>query len=255
MSEFARKGRPLSSEMLAGAATKLSVALPEIWSVLRVETRGSGFLHDRRPAILFERHVFHRLTEGRYDDEAPDLSNADPGGYVQGGAYQYERLARAMALDRSSAMASASWGIGQVMGYHAAKLGYADTAAMVGEMVESEDRQLDAMMRFLIDAHLDEALRRKDWVAFARGYNGAGFKKNEYDLKLESAFLHYSLNGTPDVRVRAAQVYLTYAGLNPGPIDGEVGNRTRAALRTYQITHGLPATAEVDDATLKALAG
>src|SRR5204863_9082982 len=32
-----------------------------------VETSGCGYLPDRRPKILFERHVFSRLTEHRYD--------------------------------------------------------------------------------------------------------------------------------------------------------------------------------------------
>ena len=34
-----------------------------------------------------------------------------------------------------------------------------------------------------------------------------------------------------------------------------VVNRIRIALRQYQITHGLPATGELDEATRKALGG
>ena len=38
------------------------------------------------------------------------------------GKYQYERLAAAMVLNRRAALRSASWGIGQVMGFHAETL-------------------------------------------------------------------------------------------------------------------------------------
>ena len=253
MTQFASTGTPLTNDALVGASTALEVALPEIWAVLAVETRGCGFLEDRRPAILFERHVFHERTGGRFDDEAPDLSNPDPGGYVKGGGYQYKRLAGALALDRDAALASTSWGIGQVMGYHAVWLGYPGVEGMVARMIESEDGQLEAMMRFVRHRALDGALRAKNWAAFARGYNGSGYKKNAYDEKLESAFLHFSLNGLPDLRVRAAQVLLTYAGLEPGPVDGVLGNRTRLALRQFQQRAGLLVTADVDDATLTAL--
>jgi hypothetical protein len=47
------------------------VGLAEIWAVFSVETSGCGFLTDRRPKILFERHIFSHLTNGRYDAQNP----------------------------------------------------------------------------------------------------------------------------------------------------------------------------------------
>jgi len=83
--------------------------LPEIWSVLGVETSGCGFLPDRWPKLLFERHIFHRLTGGRFDAEDPDVSQPTPGGYGRSGAHQYNRLAAAaIALNRGAALQSAS---------------------------------------------------------------------------------------------------------------------------------------------------
>jgi hypothetical protein len=66
--EFVGRSRALSEEGISGAAQSLSVNAQEIWAVLFVETSGCGFLPDRRPQILFERHIFHRLTKGRFDD-------------------------------------------------------------------------------------------------------------------------------------------------------------------------------------------
>jgi N-acetylmuramidase-like protein len=111
---FQGTGWALSSNGLATVASNLSVFAPEIWTVLAVETSGCGYLPDRRPQILYERHIFHRLTQGQYDDG--DISDPTRGGYGPSGAHQYDRLAQAIANDRTAALQSASWGIGQIMG-------------------------------------------------------------------------------------------------------------------------------------------
>src|SRR5713226_6978084 len=101
-------GWALSKDGLAGVADALGVNPSEIWTVLAVETSGCGYLPDRRPKILYERHVFHRLTQGQYDDG--DISDPSAGGYGARGAHQYDRLGQAIADDRTAALQSASWG-------------------------------------------------------------------------------------------------------------------------------------------------
>src|SRR5580698_2642849 len=115
----------LDSAGMNNVANALLVHAPEIWSVLHVETSGCGFLVDRRPQILFERHIFSRETGGKFGVTDPDISNPIPGGYGASGDHQYDRLAKAIKLDREAALRSASWGIGQIMGFHADDLGYA----------------------------------------------------------------------------------------------------------------------------------
>jgi hypothetical protein len=56
-----------------------------------------------------------------------------------------------------------------------------------------------------------------------------------------------------DWRVGQAQEQLKAAGFNPGPIDGVLGPQTRAAVRRYQASQGLPATGALDEATRRAL--
>jgi hypothetical protein len=252
--EFTKSGAPLSEAGLAATVTRLRVDPAALWAVIRVETSGFGFLADRRPKILFERHIFHGQTGGRFNTLAPDLSNPEAGGHGAPGAAQYERLERAMSLNRLAALRSTSWGLGQVMGFHAETLGYRDAEAMVQAMVEGEDRQLEAMERFIVTTHLDIAMRARDWPGFALRYNGANFAANEYDKKLEAAFLNLVAKGLPDVRVRAAQAHLVYQGFNPGGIDGVMGPRTRAALQAFQQKVGLASTGEADDSTLDRLA-
>jgi hypothetical protein len=252
--EFQGEGLPLTLSGLDAAVVELHVGLAELWSVIRVETRGWGFFADRRPQVLYERHVFHRLTHGKFRSTAPGISSPKAGGYL-GGTKEYDRLAEALALDREAALSSTSWGIGQVMGFHAEALGCDDVEQLVTEMMKSEDRQLGVMALFIAGENLHVPLGKHDWTRFARGYNGPQFAKNQYDEKLQHAFDDLVANGLPDLRLRSAQLRLLYRGLEPGPIDGVMGNVTRNALRRFQAQVGLPATGNLDPSTEARLAG
>jgi peptidoglycan hydrolase-like protein with peptidoglycan-binding domain len=52
---------------------------------------------------------------------------------------------------------------------------------------------------------------------------------------------------------RAAQEALKTQGIDPGPIDGRMGPRTRAAISDYQRRENLPVTGQLDDATMAKL--
>ena len=58
-------------------------------------------------------------------------------------------------------------------------------------------------------------------------------------------------NGPDAARVAAAQRALTRHGYDPGPIDGLMGPRTRAALRAFQAERGLAPHGQLDDATFE----
>jgi hypothetical protein len=248
---FQDQGRPLSDEGMDQSCNILGVADPEVWAVLTVETRGFGFLQDRRPLILFERHIFHRLTNGGHDAGNADISNEKAGGYV-GGSGEYSRLEKAMAIDREAALQSASWGIGQVMGFNYKVAGFATPGAMVEAMVKDENAQLLAMANFIKGNNLAGALQRRNWVSFARGYNGPEFKKNEYDTRLAAAHAKYKTI-LPDLALRTAQAALLYLGFDPGPIDGLRGRRTRSALMLFQAQSALPETGDLDHDTERKL--
>jgi peptidoglycan hydrolase-like protein with peptidoglycan-binding domain len=57
----------------------------------------------------------------------------------------------------------------------------------------------------------------------------------------------------PDIRARAAQIYLMYLGYNPNVIDGIWGPRTASAVSAFQRDMGDPVTGEIDDPTLQQL--
>lgn len=191
----------LSEADLQRAADRLGVELAAIKAVNTVESRGRGFLDDGRPVILYERHVAWRLlidsgteeTEAdRLADRYPNLINKKRGGYA-GGTAEWSRLASALQiLPPEVAYGACSWGQFQIMGEHAATLGYASIDEFVTAMRTSEAAQLDAFCRFLeAEPALLKALKARKWAAFAAGYNGPAYRENAYDARLAAAYARY----------------------------------------------------------------
>jgi hypothetical protein len=171
------------------AASFLQVEIAAIRAVVDVEAAGGGFFKDGRPKILFEAHHFNTFTKGVFRHSHPSLSSPrwNRSLYL-GGPREYERLAKAQALNNWAALMSTSWGLGQIMGFNYPVCGYPTVEAFVAAMYESEGKQLLAMCSFIRNRGLDKALKRHDWATFARGYNGPAFAQNAYDRKLASAY-------------------------------------------------------------------
>jgi hypothetical protein len=253
--EFSGKAVPLTNDGFRSAKDFSGVDDATLWAILSVETSGCGFLPDRRPKILFERHIFSRLTSGRFDADDPDVSAPTPGGYGLGGAHQYMRLQSAIDLDEEAALMSASWGLGQVMGENATAIGFASVEEMISGMVDGEDGQLDAVVRFIKKNRMDQPLASHDWAAFARRYNGPNYAANNYDGLLDHFYQQYAKGPLPDLVVRAAQVQLMFRGFNPGPIDGLAGTLTTRAVIQFQKQQDVEPTGTIDDKLLELLAG
>lgn len=196
---FRGAARRLDDIDLPKLGARIGVGEDEVHAFLDVETLGSGFDNQGRPKMLFEPHVFFRNLTGAKRAQA----------VAQGLAYQkwgqspyprdsYPRLKSACAIDETAALKSASWGLGQVLGENHIAAGYSTPQAMVAAMMADEELQLEAAINFIKYHKLDAALRKHDWAAFAKGYNGAGYKKNAYDTKLADAFRKWSrIKDTP----------------------------------------------------------
>lgn len=255
---------PMTQETITDLSAMLGLSEPErLWAVIVVETNGAGFLDNRNPKVLYERHWFSRLTNKAYDGTAPrDVSHHEPfqfgnastqDKYVSGQA-NYDRIARAAALDREAALKSTSWGLGQVMGFNYDQAGYLSVEEMVDDMRKSEDAQLTAMARFIgNDSRMVKALQNGQWADFAKIYNGPSYKKNNYDIKLQNAYATAKAGDGADLDVRTAQLYLNYLGVNL-TVDGLTGPNTRKKVSQYQSSRGLAPTGDVDAELLAALA-
>lgn len=147
-----------------------------------------GFGSDGRPVILFERHLFSRKTNSRFDAAYPNISNRTPGGYPSSQAARWDQLALAYSLDPEAALQSASYGRFQVLGQNFGNLGMANAHDYVSKITRSEKDQLEAFEGFVRANGLADELQRKDWAGFASRYNGPGYAANRYDVKMAEAY-------------------------------------------------------------------
>ncbi|TFV95238.1 DUF3380 domain-containing protein [Oxalobacteraceae bacterium OM1] len=218
---FAEKysGDRLSEKVWSEVASDLQCEVNAVKAISKVESRGEGFDPSTRlPIILYERHVFHRLSGKKFSAGHPDLSSesaylsirdsqgniivdrkaeydaaklhgtlAESNFYPAEQSVSYKRLKKAMQLDREAALKSCSWGMFQVMGFNYAACGYKTVSAFIEAIAASEVEQLKALRAFILgDKHLLKAIRTKDWLSFALAYNGP--KQKGYDKKMEKEY-------------------------------------------------------------------
>lgn len=195
---FTGKAKRLDEWDYGRIAKRIGVGEDHIRAVVEVEAGGSGFDKYGRLKALFEPHRFAR-------EVAPDKQTR---AFEQGLAYwkwgtkpypadSYPRIEAALKLDKVAALRSTSWGLGQIMGANHKSAGFRTPQDMIAAFVDDEEAHVQAMVNFIVAEGLDDDLRRQDWKGFARGYNGPGYAKNLYDVKLAAAFAKWS--GKPDV--------------------------------------------------------
>lgn len=258
-SEFKGNPSPLTDADFERAATALRCSVPAVRAVAHVESLGGGYQSDGRPKILFERHWFHKLTNGKFTQSHSDISWPKWGGY-KGGSREYDRLEKAIGLDREAALKSASWGAFQIMGFNHKKVGFDNVEDFVKAMVDSSAKQLDAFVQFIKSSRLDDELRRLDWKGFARGYNGSQYWKNKYDEKMARAYRTFSDGGArtdnphPVLRMGdSGQAVMHLQELLDITKDGDFGPGTKAAVVKFQKSASLHPDGIVGGQTWSAL--
>ena len=179
-----RNAPAATQEDIARIAGRLGASAAQLRAVASVESSGGGFDMQGRPKILFERHLFHRLTDGKFS-VAP-FSQSGGGGYSES---SWDKLGAACAKDPDAAFSACSWGKFQVLGMHWSKLGYASPWDLAHSMTTGEAAHYELFARYIEAFGLKDALRSvtsdpASCRAFATGYNGPGYKKFAYDTRI-----------------------------------------------------------------------
>lgn len=172
---------------IAAFAARLGCSVKQLKAVALVESGGSGFDNKGRPKILFERHLFHRFTNGKYT--LSSFSNPKGGGYAES---SWDKLGRAAGKSVFKAFEAVSWGKFQVLGMWWDELGYSSPVEMAYSTVTSEDAHYEMLVRYIELNNMQDEVRAlstrpADNVAFARQYNGPAYTKFKYDEKLARA--------------------------------------------------------------------
>lgn len=255
-----------TADEIRKVAAEFGIEPAALLAVAEIESGGDVFAvidGKQEPLIRFEGHYFDRRLSGEVQARAraEGLASPDAGAVANPAsqAARWELLERAAGIDRKAAYESVSWGLGQVMGAHWEWLGFPDVDALVAEARTGAGGQAGLMARFIRKSGLKDALEKRDWEAFARGYNGPGFRRNAYDTKLAAAYRRHSGGGdagesvgAPAERtallgrgsageaVRDLQRNLSALGYPLAP-DGIFGRDTEQAVRAFQRDHGLDA--------------
>lgn len=185
---FSNKNAPAINDAdLLVVASRLGCTTKQIRAVAAVESGGGAYDTEGRPKILFERHLFDRFTDGAHSICA--WSNPKGGGYAED---SWQKLENAACADATAAFKATSWGKFQVLGMHSDALGYASPLDMAYSTVTAEAAHYEMLARYLEKNGLVKAIRAlstnaADNVAFAKGYNGAGYLKFDYHNKLARA--------------------------------------------------------------------
>lgn len=195
---------PLSQADYARAAAGLGIEVRALRAFAEVESRGDGWLATGEPKILYERHVFRRLTAGKWDgrllksvhNRFASLSDPHPGGYGPL-SLQHRKLEAAALLNRQAALQACSWGLFQVMGESWRLCGYENVQDLVNAAYRSTAAHLDMFCRFCRgkDPDLLPAIREHRWADAATLYNGTKAVQNGYDRLLREAYEALSAAG------------------------------------------------------------
>ncbi len=172
---------------IATFAERLGCTPKQLRAVSQVESGGAGFDKQGRPKILFERHLFHRFTNGKYS--VSPCSNPSGGGYKD---CSWTKLGQAAGFSPFKAFESVSWGKFQVLGMWWDELGYPSPVEMAYSTVTGEAAHYEMLIRYIEMNKMQSAVRALSTNAatnraFAKGYNGPAYTKFQYDVKLARA--------------------------------------------------------------------
>jgi hypothetical protein len=183
----------IQEQTFIDSAKRLNCDVAAVKAVAEVESSGGGFLSTGEVKILFEPHIFWKeLKAVGINPIVSDICYPKWGTKPYGKtSEQHSRLQKAVAIHREAALKSASWGLFQIMGFNFKMCGCITIQEFINKMSESEDSQLELFVNYIISAKLDDELRNLQWAQFASKYNGPGYAKNKYDIKLATAYKKY----------------------------------------------------------------
>ena len=161
---------------------------------IAVETGGIGF-NDKTGKIIIQ------FEPAWFKKKAPYAPSGNWSlNKVERQAAEWIAFNEAFKLNANAAMEATSIGLGQIMGFHYALLGYKTVGDMWDDSKRGEYQQVLQMVRFIrgIPA-LYKALQVKNWHLVATYYNGSGYldlakkyKREPYNISLEKAYKKYA---------------------------------------------------------------
>lgn len=182
-------------------ANEINVEVAAIKAVIEIEAGKNlkGFLAPKKPVLYFSKNMFNKnlrkrgitVSAKQRKNEAAflPLNRRKYGSYL--GA-QHARFESACTIDSVSAILSCYWGMFQIGGFNWKRCGCSSPQEFAEKMTESEFEQLELFVHFISNNNnLQHHLRNKNWVAFARIYNGSK-RARSYANRMAAAYKRHA---------------------------------------------------------------
>jgi hypothetical protein len=174
----------------------------EFWGKHHPEQFNRHFDFNRSPREGWKNHRWRRDPDGEWLPCHPGAQERE-----------WEVFDFARQLNEDAAIRSISMGAPQIMGFNHGVLGYNTPRAMFDAFQQGEEAQIDGLFRFIRGQRLDEHLRKGDFLAFARSYNGPGQPEFYRDLIRNYVDAFHQEIG--DVQHEAAPLAVAARALSP----------------------------------------
>ncbi|MBD5358270.1 MAG: N-acetylmuramidase family protein [Bacteroides sp.] len=173
-------------------ADELGVELAAIKAVVEIEAGHSmqGFWAPGIPVINFDQKMCTRMC-AKTTSKAGAKGEKVPKGLSGYALREWTQLINARKKNAQGANLGTFWGMFQIGGFNYRQCGCESVDEFVKLMSYSELEQLELFAAFITNSGMLDDLKKKNWAAFARKYNGAGYKKRGYDTKMAAAYKKY----------------------------------------------------------------
>lgn len=185
---------------------------------IQVETGGRGFdVKTGKIMIQFEPSWFKRRASKEYAEYLRLLNKGESLSIIEQSIInnwrtvlenrvsiqpiEWSAFNIAFAINKNAAMESTSIGLGQIMGFHWERLGFASVGAMWDDAKTGIEAQVFQLIKFIdTDRNLRGAIEANNWDSVASIYNGKGYKalaeklgREPYDVSLAKAYDYWNI--------------------------------------------------------------
>lgn len=181
----------LTEEDFQIVAKGLGVEVAAIKAVVRIEAGESlqGFWAPGVPVVNYAQSLFNKYN-GK--GKVRKLKDAKvPTGLSGYALKEWTSLTNARKINADAADMGTYWGMFQIGGYNYKLCGCNSVEEMVEKICDSEYSQLEMFAVFIRNAGMLEALKKKDWTAFARKYNGPSYAKRGYHTRMAKEYANF----------------------------------------------------------------
>ena len=181
----------LTEEDFKIVAEQLGVEVAAIKAVVTIEAgpKLQGFWAPGVPVANYVQSLFNKYNAKHKGRKMPNAKV--PSGLSGYALKEWTALTNARKKNAEAADMGTYWGMFQIGGFNYKQCGCKSVEEMVGKICESEFSQLEMFAVFVRNSGMLDALRKKDWAAFARKYNGPSYAKRGYHTRMAKEYAKY----------------------------------------------------------------